>query len=107
MALPPDLSTARVVVVVFKMAGCGACAEYVPRFQRIARAYAQCLPIWIIDANDPRYAQLADRLRVSAVPATFALKRGSGVLRLDGSSSDAEIVWLLDVAAREALCPVD
>jgi thioredoxin-like negative regulator of GroEL len=100
----PDLSTARVVVVVFKIAGCEACADYLPKFQRIAQRYARCLPIYVVDANDPRYQTLANRLNVSAVPATFALRRGTGLIRLEGDSSEAEIAWLLNIAAREASC---
>jgi hypothetical protein len=102
-----DPSTSRIVVVVFKMAGCSACEEYVPRFKRIAQHYTSCIPIMIIDANDKRYEQLATRLNVSNVPATYVMRRPHGVVPLIGAGSDAEIQSLLDIAAREAVCPTD
>ena len=60
------------------------------------------MPILVLDANDPRNADLAGRLNVTGVPATFVLRRPSGVIRVVGSVPDSQIAWLLGVAAREA-----
>jgi hypothetical protein len=100
--LSVSLDQAHVCVIVFMMNDCSACEEYVPRFRRRAAAYRQYMPILIVDVEDPRYTDLADRLNVTGTPATFALKRGYGTLRLEGSVSDREIEWLLGVAARGA-----
>lgn len=90
------------MVVVFTMQGCPACAEYKPRFQRIARPYATTVPILMADVADPRFASLADRLGVAEVPATFLLRKPYGIIRAVGSVPDAQIQWIMNVAAREA-----
>ena len=102
-----DLDRARIAVVVFTIKGCPACAEYKPRFQRLAAPYAGCIPIVVVDANDARYSQLADRLGVQEVPATFVLRKPRGIIRVIGGAPDAQINWLLGVAAREAACPTN
>jgi thiol-disulfide isomerase/thioredoxin len=88
----------RSAVVVFHMPGCEACAEYVPRFQRVASQRAR-VPVYILDANAPQNQALADRLNVTAVPCTFVLRQPHGVMRREGGLSDEEIVWVLAVAA--------
>jgi thioredoxin-like negative regulator of GroEL len=102
-----DLNQAPVVVVLFKMEGCPACAEYEPRFRKFAAAYGSCVPTLIVDVTDERYIPLADRLGVTGVPATFVLRRPRGVIRLEGAVSDRQIQGLLDVAARSASCQLD
>jgi len=92
----------RIVVVLFTIEGCQACTEYKPRFARIASAYREHVPILMLDANDPQNANLAGRLNVEGVPATFVLRRPSGIIRMVGSVPDSQIAWLLGVAAREA-----
>jgi thioredoxin-like negative regulator of GroEL len=99
----PGLDNARVVVVLFTLEGCPACAEFKPRFRRLAEAYSQYMPIIMADANDPRFTGLADRLQVREVPATFALRRPSGALRILGNVPDTHVRHLLDIAAHEAL----
>jgi thioredoxin-like negative regulator of GroEL len=102
-----NLDQARIVVVVFTIQGCEACADYKPRFERVAGAYGGCVPIVMADANDPRFAQLADRLSVQEVPATFVLRKPRGVIRVVGSVPDSQINWLMGVAARESTCPTN
>lgn len=102
-----NLDQARIVVVVFTIEGCPACIDYKPRFQRVAGPYAGCVPIIVADANDPRYTPLADRLGVQEVPATFILRKPSGVIRAVGGLPDAQIDWLMGLAAREAVCPTE
>ena len=103
----PNANNARVVVVVFTIPGCDACAEYKPRFQQIAQHYQTIVPIYMLDANDtrPDVADLASRLNVAHVPATFVLRRPTGVIRIEGSIPDDQIARLLGVAAREATNP--
>lgn len=96
------MENARVVVVVFTIDGCGACQEYKPRFQRIAKDYQRAVPIFMMDANDPRSADLATRLNVTNVPVTFVLRKPTGMIKAEGSIPDSQIAWLLGVAAREA-----
>jgi thiol-disulfide isomerase/thioredoxin len=98
-------SNSRVVVVLFTIAGCEACEEYKPRFQRIAQRYQRQVPIFMLDANDPRNADLGARLNVSNVPATFVLRRPTGVIRVEGAIPDSQVAWLFGVAAREAAVP--
>lgn len=95
---------ANAVVVVFTIAGCPACDEYKPRFTRIAQAYTQAVPIWLLDANDtrPDVRDLATRLNVTNVPVTFVMRRPSGVMKIEGGIPDDQIAWLLGIAAREA-----
>ena len=96
------LNNANAVVVVFTIEGCEACEEYKPRFSRIAQQYQHHVPILMYDANDPRCADLATRLNVTNVPATFVLRRPTGMMRVEGGIPDSQIAWLLGVAAREA-----
>lgn len=97
-------NNAGAVVVLFTIDGCEACAEYKPRFQRIAQQYRRIVPVYMFDANDqnPEVMNLANRLHVANVPATFVLRRPVGVLRVEGAIPDSQIAWLLGVAAREA-----
>jgi thioredoxin-like negative regulator of GroEL len=88
--------------VLFTLEGCGACAEYKPRFAKLAAPYAGHVPVVYADADDPQYADLANRLNVEAVPVTFVLRRPRGMIRLTGSSTDAQITWLLNAAAQAA-----
>lgn len=102
-----NANNTRAVVVLFTIPGCDACAEYKPRFQRIAQQYQSIVPIYMLNANDtnPQVADLASRLNVAHVPATFVLRRPTGVIRVEGAIPDDQIAWLLGVAAREATNP--
>ena len=91
-----------VVVVLFTIPGCEACEEYKPRFRRIAQHYQNQFPIFMLDANDPKNADLATRLNVMAVPASFVLRRPTGMVRVEGAIPDQQIAWLFGLAAREA-----
>ena len=94
---------ARAVLVVFTIEGCGACAEYKPTFMKVASAYRGRFPIYMLDANDtnPQVAQLAQRLNVQAVPATFVLRKPTGMIRVEGAIPADQVAWLCDIAARE------
>ncbi len=100
----PNLNEAQAIVVVFTIAGCDACQEYKPRFQRVAEPYRDQVPIYMLDANSevPEVARLAQRLGVTNVPATYVLRKPAGTMCVLGGIPDSQIVWLLGVAAREA-----
>lgn len=102
-----DPNTSRVVVVVFTIEGCDACNSYKPRVQKIAVRYQQIVPIVVLDANDPRNAALATRLNVGPVPATFVLRKPTGIIRVEGEIPDSQVAWLFDIAAREATTPTN
>lgn len=97
-----DPRTSPVVVVLFTLEGCPACEEYKPRFAKIAKMYQQYVPVILADANDPKFADLAERLKVEAVPATFMLRRPRGMIRMVGGVPDHQIHWLLSTAVRTA-----
>ncbi len=97
----PNLDQARVIVVLFTIDGCSACEDLKPRFQRIAQNYTG-FPIVQADANDPQWRHLAERLNVSNVPAMYVMRRPTGLITQVGAVPDAQIQWLLGVAAREA-----
>lgn len=90
------------VVVVFTIPGCQACEEYKPRFSRIAQQYAPYVQIFMLNADDTRNADLANRLQVHNVPATYVLRRPTGMMKIEGGIPDQQIAWLLGIAAREA-----
>lgn len=100
-----DFTQSRVIVILFVIQGCEACDDFKPRFHQIAQRYRQYIPIMMMDANDPRCADLAGRLNVGNVPATFVLRRPTGAIRVEGAIPNSQIAWLLDIAAREAANP--
>jgi len=94
-----DLTQYNVVVVVFVMEGCGACAEYAPRFQRVAGPFTHAVPSFIVDANSPQGGPLADRFMIEATPTTLILRKPAGAIKAEGSLPDAEIVEMFKFAA--------
>lgn len=98
-----NLGNSNVVVALFVMEGCGACHEYLPRFQRIAEPYKRAgIPVLIIDAatEDAEINELADRWGVRATPTTIVARRGPGVIRQEGNLSDEYLKQLFDAAHR-------
>lgn len=115
-----------VIVVVFKMQGCVACADYVPRFTAVASAKglpvfnlakgqlptvaqlaATCLPIYVVDCYDKQFEDWADHLKASSMPVTFVLRRPRGKMVIEGAVPDAQIEWLLGKALRGLSCELD
>lgn len=94
---------ANAVVILFTMDGCPACADYAPKFDRIAAAYeASGVPVYRYDADDerPDVQHLVKRLNVQATPTTFVLRRGPGEIRQEGDLEEYEIRELFEVARR-------
>jgi len=105
--------------MVFAMPGCGACDEYLPRFERLVKAYrAQgvpfvlwrpgqafphgSIPVLIYDAaaqNDEMQA-FADRLGISATPTTVMMGR-STTAKIEGAIENDHIERLLHAAMIE------
>jgi thioredoxin-like negative regulator of GroEL len=80
------------------MDGCGACHEYRPKFEKVARRYAGVVPSYVLDANE--HAQFADRHRITSTPTTLILRQPSGVVKLEGARTLAEIDQMFALAAR-------
>jgi thiol-disulfide isomerase/thioredoxin len=99
------LDQSPVVVVMFTLKGCHFCIDFKPRFQKLAAPYADLVPIVMADANDPKFESLANRLNVQGVPATFVLRKPAGMIRVDGAVPDSQVIWLLNIAAREMRYP--
>lgn len=97
-----DLKPYPVVVVVYKMAGCHACAAYLPRFATIAERYKACVPHLILDAAEaPR--------NVTSAPTTLVFRNGRRAKRnLVGAHNDEAIEQLFAWALRFAQgCEID
>jgi thiol-disulfide isomerase/thioredoxin len=93
-----DLTQYNVVVVVFVMEGCHACAEYAPRFQQVARGFP-AVPAFIVDANSPQGGPLADRFMVEATPTTMILRKPSGAVRAEGALPSEEVAEMFKFAS--------
>lgn len=103
--MPESISVldAPVVVIVVHQQGCGACEEYLPRFQNIAAKYARCIPHLVVDAND--YPEAADALKIASTPTTLVLRHGRMTSRnLTGAAEDADIEKLFVAASRGMEC---
>lgn len=84
-------------VFVFAMHGCGACEDYVPRFQQLAGPYRGNLAIGVYDlAKGGRDAMFADRMGVQATPTTIAMDKHGRLRRVVGSIADSAIRTLLN-----------
>jgi hypothetical protein len=120
----------RVIVVAFKMQGCGACAEYIPRFTKAVTAKglpvfnvskdslpsaaelaATCLPVYVIDCEDEKFAAWCDHLAVKkkdqGMPATYVVRRPHGKIAIEGAIPNGQIEWLLGKALRGLSCDLD
>lgn len=64
-----------IVVVVFGMEGCPACASYIPKFREVARAWQGRVPAFVVDANQQPAA--ADFYGITDTPTTLVLRYGA------------------------------
>lgn len=94
-----DLSNERVFVGLFVMPGCGACHEFLPRFERMIARYPG-MPYLVYDAAspDPGLVAFMDQYAVNVTPTLLILQRGPGSIRLDGALDDATLKRYLDDA---------
>jgi len=108
-----DLTLYSVVIIIFKMEGCGACEGYMPRLvAHLSRPFylyegrkipPTGIPVLVYDAasEDPKVQQLANRYAIHDMPATLVLRRGQGAFKVEGALDDAQIDYMLQLA-REA-----
>jgi len=92
---------ANAVLVVFVQEGCHACAEYKPVVDKVAAKYTGRVPVLIYDANDERkeVQALADRLGVSATPATYVMRRGpSSPVGAEDALAEGALEYLFQLA---------
>jgi thioredoxin-like negative regulator of GroEL len=93
--VPP---TPPAAVFVFGQAGCGHCTEYIPRFQRLARAYQKAFPIGIYDlAKDKHAVEFADRLGgIRVTPTTVVMSHRGSLHKHPGALTDAQVRAILE-----------
>lgn len=90
-------------VVVFHQHGCPACAEYLPRFRRIAPKYRAFLNVQIanLDRADRRIQDAAMAFKITGVPTTLVLDANDKVVKRSvGAVTDEQIVKLFEFAAK-------
>jgi thioredoxin-related protein len=108
-----SLDNYNVIVVVFGLEGCPACADYTPRLLDRLRqrdnandffvyqgALENKIPVLFYDggSEDEKVQAFADRYKVNAMPTTLVLRRGTGVLKAEGALDDGRINALLGLA---------
>lgn len=95
-----------VAIIVWTQEGCPACDEYMPKFQRIAQQYSQCLPVIIADVE--KFPRAADLLRVQSTPSTMVVRYGrrgfAGFIDGDGSEERIRAMFLAAISGLD--CPV-
>jgi thioredoxin-related protein len=113
-----NLQATKVVLVVFAMDGCPACADFTPRFTKQVEGFQHYrvpfvfyspgqkllpgqIPVLILDgtSQDPSVVSFADQYQVSAMPTTILLTYNAAPYRVEGAISDQEIYDLLSTAA--------
>lgn len=92
------MATRKPAVFVFALQGCGACEDYVPRFQQLAGPYRREMPIGIYDVGAGRGAEFGNRMRIQATPTTIVMDRRGRLHRAVGALGNAAIKALLDRA---------
>jgi thiol-disulfide isomerase/thioredoxin len=87
-------------VVVFHMHGCPACADYLPRFRRVAVKYRPFVAIKHVLLGPSTEAE-ADRYKIKAVPSTLILDTsGRAIKKVEGSLPMGEITKIFEQAAK-------
>lgn len=92
----------QIVIIIFKIKGCPACAEYIPRFRRMAIPYRGRFPMHVVDAESNEHTNLADQFNVQEVPVTLVLRYPNGIMRYEGALDNNEIKNMLALANRYA-----
>lgn len=105
-----SLDHTKSAIVVFAMDGCGACEDFMPRFERLIagfQAHGQplvyyqigmpltpgAIPVIVLDADstDESVVSFADQHAIDALPTTLLLRRNAKPARLEGAVDDKEI----------------
>jgi thiol-disulfide isomerase/thioredoxin len=90
-------------VVVFHMAGCSACDDYMPKFKRVAVKYRNHVPIKHVHYTGRNAATEAmlDKYKIEGFPTTVILDaKEKAILKVEGSLPVAEITKIFEQAAR-------
>lgn len=95
-----------VIVVVWGLADCPACKEYMPRFRAVAERYEGCIPAATFDTETVD-GYWIDRYSIVHVPCTMVLRYGQVTARRDRPIEDRTIEHLFYLAAIGAECEVE
>jgi thiol-disulfide isomerase/thioredoxin len=86
-------------VIVFIQKMCGACHEFMPRFQRIAEPYKQCgVALYAPDVGnekDKKAQAAAEFYKIEATPTMVVISARGRVKKIEGAVEDEEIVKAL------------
>lgn len=88
-------------VFVFIQEGCGACHDYMPKFERIAAEYPKNEPPigrYDLATDDARVQEFAAKLGVKATPTTVVMTSHGTFQRHVGSLPVAQIRQLFEAA---------
>ena len=88
------------VALDFYQATCPPCRALEPRLERIARQYADRLPVYRVDID--RDMPIAERFGVKSIPTILVIRSGREVARLDGLISDRDLTAAFDREAGSA-----
>lgn len=97
-----DVNNANVVVILFVLEQCPHCHDYYPKFVEAAKKYTHYFPVWVLNANDPEYSELADKYQITATPSIVITKRGAGAVKIEGTQDEAQTEAILKMALRHA-----
>ena len=88
------------VALDFYKATCPPCRALEPRLERIARQYADRLPVYRVDID--RHMLIAERFGVKSIPTILLVRGGREVMRLDGLITDRDLTAAFDREAAPA-----
>ena len=95
-------------IFAFTQPGCPACAEFKPIGLQVAHHYATCIETQWINVDTLAGNELANRLRVNAVPAVIVVnEKGRATARMMGFDTRERLVKLYDTAIRGGTCSVE
>lgn len=83
-------------VFVFAQAGCGACEDYLPRFNGVVQSERPSCPVGTYDlAKDAHAQEFANRLGVQATPTTVVMDSRGRLHKFVGALAEGAIRQLL------------
>ena len=88
-------------VFVFIQEGCGACHDYMPKFERVAAEFPKDQPPvgrYDLASPDPRVQHFAEKLGIKATPTTVVMTSQGTFQRHVGSLPVAQIRALMAAA---------
>jgi thiol-disulfide isomerase/thioredoxin len=86
-------------VFVFIQAGCGACEDYKPKFERVAAEHGDVVVgRYDLATQDARVQEFAEKLNVKATPTTVVMTSNGAFHRHVGSLPVAQIKHIFAAA---------